>query len=59
MGPDLCSVVRIKKGGCMNFGQPEVEVGSMGLGKDLGLRRIGSRKDRATEARRYLQSRPL
>ena len=43
----------------MNFAQAEVEVGSMGLGRDLGLRRIGSRKDRATEARRYLQIRPL
>ena len=59
MGLELCSVVRIKTGRCMNFAQAEVEVGSMGLGRDLGLRRIGSRKDRATEARRYLQIRPL
>ena len=59
MGLGSCFVVRIKKGRCMSFGQAEVEVGSMGLGRDLILRRIGSRKDRATEARRYLRSRPL
>ena len=43
----------------MSFGQAEVEVGSMCLGRDLGLRRIGSRKDLATEARRYSRNRPL
>ena len=59
MGRDLCFVVRVKKGRCMSFGRAEVEVGSMSLGRDLSLRRIGSRKDRATEARRYLRSRPL
>ena len=59
MGRVLCFVVRVKKGRCMSFDQAEVGVGNMGLGRDLGLRRIGSRKDRATEARRYLRSRPL
>ena len=59
MGRDLCFVVRGKKGSCMNFGQAEVEVGSMNLRMDLSLRRIGSRKDRATEARRYLQNHPF
>ena len=43
----------------MSFGQVEVEVGNMNLGRDLSLRRIGSRKDRATEAHRYLRNRPL
>ena len=43
----------------MSFGQAGVEVGSMNLGRDLRLRRNESLKDRATEARRYPQSRPL
>ena len=59
MGRDLCFVVQVKKGRCMNFDQGEVGVGNMNLGRDLSLRRIESRKDRATEAHMYLRSRPL
>ena len=43
----------------MNFGQAEVEVGSTSFERELTLRRVGSRKDLATEARSYPQSRPL